>query len=200
MEDLFEDRPKVNVLEKISLWWRFDGRYYHKFLKHGMKNLIYWFPIIWKDRNYDHDYILTILKHKIKAQSKHIGEKGNHVNAPMDAKRMMICVNLIQKLQDSFYEMEYMNYAKDRHWFTPCEDIPGSSLWNSENIWEKYDEYFAKYPLIYKKVMAGEGVFPLEGREDDKHVIAMNISHFNQNRAHKLLFKIMEENINSWWD
>jgi len=28
----------------------------------------------------------------------------------------------------------------------------------------------------------------------------MNICHINQQRAHKLLFKIMEQNINYWWD
>jgi hypothetical protein len=48
--------------------------------------------------------------------------------------------------------------------------------------------------------MNGEGVFSLEGRDDDKQVIAMNIGHINQDRAHKLLFKILESNINSWWD
>jgi hypothetical protein len=71
---------------------------------------------------------------------------------------------------------------------------------NSEQIWEKFDDYFKKYPLIYKRVMNGEGVFKREGREDDKHIIAMNIAYINQDRAHKLLFKIMEENILKWWD
>jgi hypothetical protein len=33
-----------------------------------------------------------------------------------------------------------------------------------------------------------------------KKLIAMNIAHINQDRAHKLLFKIMEENIQKWWD
>jgi hypothetical protein len=96
--------------------------------------------------------------------------------------------------------MEYMDYHKDRIWFTPCEDRPGSSLMNSEEVWERYDDYFKKYPLVYKKVMAGAGPFSLEGRENDKHVIAMNIAHVNHDRARKLLFKIMEENIEGWWD
>ena len=48
--------------------------------------------------------------------------------------------------------------------------------------------------------MSGEGPFSLEGREDDKQRIAMNIAHLNHQRAHKLLFKTMKENIESWWD
>ena len=93
-----------------------------------------------------------------------------------------------------------MDYAKDRHWFEPCEDKSGYSTWNSENIWEKYDEYFSKYPLIYKSVIKGEGWSDIKGREDDKHFIAMSIAHMNQERAHKLLFKILERDIRGWWD
>ena len=43
-------------------------------------------------------------------------------------------------------------------------------------------------------------MFSLEGREDDKQSIAMNIAHLNHSRAHKLLFRIIEENIEGWWD
>jgi len=113
---------------------------------------------------------------------------------------MNLCVNLIQKLQDDFYEMEYMNYAKDRHWFEPCNDGTGNSTWESENIWEEYDQYFRKYPNIHRRVMNGEGFAPIEGREDDKHFVAMSIAHMNQDRAHKLLFKILERDIQRWWD
>jgi hypothetical protein len=48
--------------------------------------------------------------------------------------------------------------------------------------------------------MNGEGIFGREGRREDKQVIAMNIGHINHDRARKLLFKIMEENIEGWWD
>jgi len=43
-------------------------------------------------------------------------------------------------------------------------------------------------------------VFRREGREEDKQVIAMSIAHINHDRARKLLFKLMEENIERWWD
>jgi hypothetical protein len=98
--------------------------------------------------------------------------------------------------------MEYMDYAKDRHWFTDCEDRPGSSLWNSEEVWEKYDNFFKKYPLVYKKVLNGAGPFTLDGRDeaDMKRIIAQNIAHVNQDRVQKLLFKILESDMRNWWD
>jgi hypothetical protein len=33
-----------------------------------------------------------------------------------------------------------------------------------------------------------------------KRILAMNVAHLNHERARKLLFKIMEENIERWWD
>ena len=205
MEDFFEDlknRPRPNFFRRIYLWWNHDGRYYHKYFKQGVKNIWYWFPVIWKDRDWDGHYIFEILKHKLKSQAKYIGKRDFHTRAQLDAKRMRLCVKLIKKVQEEDYTMEYMNYAKDRVWFTDCEDRPGSSLYNSEEVWEKYDEYFAKYPLVYKKILKGEGVFTLDGRDesDMKRIIAMNIAHLNHDRARKLLFKIMEENIEGWWD
>ena len=204
MEDFFEmaRNKTLTIWDKISLWWRFDGKYYPKFLKYGIKNIIYWFPIIWKDRNWDHSYILTILQHKLKAQAKYIGSKDRHTRAKQDARRMKICVNLIEKLQESFYETEYMVYAKEKHWFEPVKGKEGYSSWESEIVWEYYKDYFKRYPLIYKRVMNGEGVFPLTGTTEAKNNqrIAMNIAHINQDRAHQLLFKIMEENIQGWWD
>ena len=113
---------------------------------------------------------------------------------------MRICVKLIEKVQDDFYQMEYMDYHKDRVWFTPCEDNPDLHQYNSEEVWEKYDEYFKKYPLVYKRVLKGEGSIDRKGRKKDKHIIAMNIAYLNHDRARKLLFKIMEENIEGWWD
>ena len=205
MEDFFEDlknRPRPNIFRRIWLWWEHDGKYYHKYFKQGIKNIWYWFPVIWKDRDWDGHYIFEILQHKLVAQANYIGKRDFHTRAQLDAKRMRLCVKLIKKVQEEDYTMEYMDYAKDRVWFTDCEDRPGSSLYNSEEVWEKYDEYFAKYPLVYKKVLKGEGVFTLDGRDesDMKRIIAMNIAHLNHDRARKLLFKIMEENIEGWWD
>ena len=205
MEDFFEDlknRPRPNLFRRIYLWWAHDGKYYHKYFKQGVKNLWYWFPVIWKDRDWDGHYIFEILQHKLEAQANYIGRRDLHTRAQLDAKRMRLCISLIKKVQEEDYTMEYMDYHKDRVWFTDVEDRPGNSLYNSEEVWEKYDEYFKKYPLVYKRVLKGEGVFTLNGRNesDIKRVIAQNIAHLNHDRARKLLFKIMEENIESWWD
>jgi hypothetical protein len=40
----------------------------------------------------------------------------------------------------------------------------------------------------------------LDKTDKDNHRIAMEIAVNNQERSRKLLFKIMEENIEGWWD
>jgi len=196
----FKKERTIEIVEKISLWWRFDGRHIPRNILEGIKSIIYWFPIIWKDRNYDHTFIYEVLKHKLKAQANYIASKDRHTKAQVDARRMLICAKLLQKLQDDTYATEYLDYSENDFWFEDVEGKPGYSTIESKVIWEKYDDYFKKYPLVYKRVMSGEGMFSLEGREDDKQRIAMNIAHLNHERAHKLLFKVMQENIESWWD
>ena len=186
-------------IDYISLWWEHNGRYLGNEFIRGIKNLWYWLPIIWKDRNWDHQYIFDILSHKLKAQSEYIGGRDIHINAKRDAEVMMICVRLIEKVKDEYYGMEYMDYHKTKHWFEPA-DKPGYSTWESKQLEENFEDYFAKYPLIYKRVLNGEGIFKLEGTDDDKQRIASNIAHINHDRARKLLFKIMEQNIEKWWD
>jgi len=186
-------------LDSISLWWEHNGRYLGNEFIRGIENLWYWLPVIWKDRNWDHQFIFDILSHKLKAQSAYIGGRGLHVSAERDAEIMMTCVRLIEKVKDEYYGMEYMDYHKTKHWFEPA-DKEGYSTWESKQIGENFDDYFAKYPLIYKRVLNGEGIFKLEGTDDDKQRIAMNIAHINHDRARKLLFKIMEQEIERWWD
>ena len=200
MEKLFDDdEKKPTLIDRIRLWWTFDRPYIFINIYEGICNIFYWFPIIWKDRNYDQFYIYQILKHKLKTQSKYIKGRDWHIKAQSDARNMMVCVKLIDKLQEGYYSGEYFDYHKSNFFSIPIENSTNSEL-KIEEVWEKYDDYFKKYPLVYKKVMNGAGPFSTEGREDDKHIIAMNIGHYNENRARKLLFSIMENNIESWWD
>jgi hypothetical protein len=185
------------------LWWRFEGKFYHKDLYRGLVNLFKWFPVIWKDRNWDDSYIFKVLEHKVKLQAKEIGERGNHLSAKRDAEIMMTCVRLMERVREEYYPMEYSDYHNSKYWFEDIKEKPGYSTWEHEILDENFDEYFKKYPLIYKRVINGEGVFNINKEENDserKKVIAMNISKINHDRARKLLFSLLERNIERWWD
>jgi hypothetical protein len=172
---------------------------YH--LINPIKNLIRWFPIIWKDRDWDDYYIWEILKTKLKHQSQHIGENDIHTRAKHDAQRMMLCVCLIEKIQDEYYDMEYLDYCKDEFNWLDIEDKPNYKQLEIVPISENFDEYFAKYKSSVKKILNNKKyqVFHLDGT-DDKKRLAMNIAHYNQNKAQTLLFKILDKDIRGWWD
>lgn len=74
-----------------------------------IKNLLRWFPIIWNDEQWDHYFIFEILKHKLIFTAEHTRKYGYHVNSNYDADRMMLCVRLIEKVQNE----EYMNVLAD---------------------------------------------------------------------------------------
>jgi len=155
----------------------------------NIHNLIRWFPIIWKDRDWDDHFIFEILKFKLKNQAKYIGNKDRHVSAKRDAEKMMLCVRLIEKVQDEYYGTEYFDYHESKLNFIDSKSHPGMYEMEVDYISEHFNDYFKKYPRIYNQV-----------KTEDRHKTAFNIARINEERAHKLLFKILEQNIRRWWD
>jgi hypothetical protein len=154
-------------------------------------NLIRWFPIIWKDRDWDDHFIFEILKFKLKNQAKYIGYHDRHVSAKRDAEKMMLCVKLIEKIQDEFYGTEYLSYCDLEFKSIISKTHPDLYEMVIVEKSERYSDYFKKYPLIYRCV---------PDLKASKDKIAFQIAQINENRAHKLLFKILEQNIKRWWD
>lgn len=195
---------RTNIFYRPYLWWIHEGKYIHKTFFRGIKNLIKWFPVIWKDRDWDDHYIFEVLKFKLNKQADYIGGRGNHLNAKRDAEIMRLVNKLIELHQDEFYAMEYMDYHNTEYDFVPTDHkIDGESCYEmvSNQISENYDDYFKKYPRQYKRVMSGEvSRFKRSGDELTKDIIAMEIAHENYNRCNKLIFKILESEINRWWD
>jgi hypothetical protein len=194
------------MIDKIRLWWKFDGRHMHREFARGVKNLWRWAPTIWQDRDWDQVYIYTLLAKKLEFQAKYIGDRGFHTEAKRDAERMQLVVKLIKLQTEEFYHMEYMDYEETENWFDPVPEHPGYKEWKHEIISERYDEYFAKYPRQYKRVLNGEGLFTRHQEPGyvvdttDKHRIALEIAHMNQDRCRELIFRIMSDHIERWWD
>jgi hypothetical protein len=192
---------KVNIFEKISLWWRFEGKYYHKDFIVGIKNLWKWAPVIWNDRDWDDYYIYEIIRNKIKFQADYIEKKDRHLSAKRDSEIMRLVARLIKLQQDEFYGMEYMDYHKTNFDFIPTDETEKYFTIDDTLISENFQEYFNKYPLQYKRVVSGEiNRFKRSIDEKDDKLIAMEIAHENQERCKKLIFKIMNEHIERWWD
>jgi len=193
---------KETLIEKITNWWWNNIGWKIRDIYRSIRSVIRWFPVIWNDRDWDDWYIYKILQTKLKFQSKYIGDRDIHTRAKRDAEVMNTCVRLIDKLMEDFYDMEYLDYHESTFSFVDS-DKPDYKRLEITDTNENFDEFFKKYPLVYKKVLkdGDKNIFSLyEDGVLSKKRIAMNISQINHDRARKLLFNVMGDNINRWWD
>ena len=188
------------MFDKIRIWWRWEARHMHRDFAQGVKNLWKWFPTIWKDRDWDHDFIYNMLAKKLEFQANYIGDRGLYTEADHDAKRMRLVVKLIKLQQESFYAMEYMDYQVTKEYFIHCDEEHYE--WKQDTISETFVEYFAKYPLWHKRaiefIMANEKRFT--SKHTDDQLIAIVMGDLRQQKCKDLIFNLTNQHIESWWD
>jgi hypothetical protein len=193
------ETEKLNTWEKLSIWWKYEGKYIHTDFIYGVKNLVKWFKVVWKDRDYDDSFIFEVLKFKIENTAKFTERRKWFVGWEREVSRMRICVKLINAIQENYYGIEYFDYQESEYSFVKSDhlDEEGKGDYytlNSEVISDNLDEYFKKYPRIYKEVLK-------ECDEDRSRTgIALMVGNRNHERAKNLLFKILNNHIESWWD
>ena len=158
-------------------WWRWRGRFLYRDFKHGIKNVIKWLPVIWKDRDWDDYYIWEVLKFKLTNQANTIRKNAIHTHAEYDADKMMLCVRLIDKIQSEYYSIEHMDY-------------------------QEIDEYILKHKAAVRRIKADGKlqIFRASNNKDIKNVLALNLGYYNEQRAQRLLFETMNRHIRGWWD
>ena len=186
---------KVSRWERIALWWRFEGKYWRRDFANGLRNLRRWFLVIWKDRDHDHTYIYKILQHKLEQQAYSIGSRARHTGAHRDAELMLLCARLCHIQIEEGYENEYFEYVEKKYEFVPTDETQKWYTLEYETVEDNLDEYFALYPRQYK-FATKDNPHKSKYREE----LAMEIAYRNQERSRKLLFKILEQRLNEWWD
>ena len=45
----------------------------------SVKQLVYWFPVIWKNRWWDYEYMLDLMKHQLEYMLKHWVKDTHHI-------------------------------------------------------------------------------------------------------------------------
>ncbi len=71
---------------------------------YGIRNLIYWFPLIWQDRNYHYQYLFRILRHKLFDMEHMLRKEGLAVDSEHSARQLHLCVALLDRLIADKYE------------------------------------------------------------------------------------------------
>ena len=159
----------------------------------GCKNIIKWSPTLFKDKDWDDWYIFTILQKKIEFQRKEIIYANRHVDVDIDNRDMTIVLNLIERVKEEYYGVEYLDYSETKFRFEPIEGDTKYYSIERDIISENYDDYLKKYPSSVRKVLKQK---PDLSKQD----LCFWVAKHNEEKAHDLLFKILKERMRGWWD
>ena len=154
-----------------------------------IKRVIDFLPLIWKGYDWDYRYAIDLFQHQLKRTEKSIRENGLHVGNYNTASRIKTAVDLMQKVYDEDYQMEYCDvlekmYGKFNFEFIETGDFDdkGDPYYTMEKV---YENYYTEEELLL--ISDERRALQLECRDKQK-------------RAHKLLWDFIEHNIQRWWD
>ena len=82
---------------------------YHN-IRRGIKNLWRWFPIIWNDADFDHNFIEIILYEKLRNTYNFFISENSVTNwdeqeANKALRALRICITILERRQTKFYIM-----------------------------------------------------------------------------------------------
>lgn len=162
-------------------------KYFFKRKYRQIKNVIKWLPVIWKQYDFDYHYSLEVFKFQLLKQADFMeSDKSYGVNSHIDAQKIRMVVRLMEKVYNEDYACEYQDKIKQKY----GEDVLDFHLTEDDNqrrlLYYKY-EYDKKYQEQSDQI-----------RDDYNKLFKQ--SQYKQERAHKLLWKLIEFYIRGWWD
>src|SRR5690606_28650947 len=78
---------------------------YHNTVQ-GIQNLIKWFPVIWKDRDWDHNYLMRMLEKKLYSMSVLHCKHGYAENSQETGEQLKLASVLAGKIASEDYVNE----------------------------------------------------------------------------------------------
>ena len=186
-EDSAWNRKGLSACIWRNLHWRI------RYFLGGIKNIIRWIPTLYKDKDWDEWYIYNILQKKIEFQRKEIIYANRHMQVDRDNRDMTIALNLIERVKEDYYGIEYLDYSETKFRFEPIEGDRELYSMEQDVISENYNEYIKKYPSSVRKVLK-------ENSDLDKKDLCFYVAKHNEEKAHNLLHRVLKERMGRWWD
>jgi hypothetical protein len=159
--------------------------YWFKRKYRQVKRVLDYLPIIWKGYDFDYRYAIDLFKHQLIRTSNFMeSDRAYAIDSDMRAKRIKTAIELLDKVYDEEYGMEYQDQMKKIYgdnvldWnFEDTGRGDGTSYINYEyEKWENKDKVKETFDKLFKQ------------------------SKEKQIRAEKLVWKFISHNIRGWWD
>lgn len=162
---------------KTEVFYQDTVSFFKYDLPAGIKNLIHYFPVIWKDRQWDHAFMENLMLVKLEKWYKYFSNDCAmpYEGIEKDLQAMRICINVLKRRQEDWYTKTWYNkYAHRKRMVTePCPDQPGYSVLEWVGLTED---------------------------EQNKSTELMKQMKETENRDWKIFCTIFEKRFNSWWD
>ena len=150
-----------------------------------------WLPILWRDRNWDHSFILDVLEHKIKLTRLCIGKYDRHTTVKEDCHNMRVAEILIRRIREDNYDEPFM-VEHEAKW--------GKLDWNR---WHKeehdnilFDNKFSKAGLTRPGIKSQKDW----DEENKEHLRIIKHSKYQKSQDYDYLFKHLKKHLERWWD
>ncbi len=161
--------------------------YFFKRKYRQIKNVIRWIPVIWNNFDFDYRYALEAFKFQLGNIADHMeSDKAVTMNAGVRAEK----IRTIIRLMDKVYDDEYATAYQDK-----IEELYGPRKMNWEDCPDK-EGYVMYNGYIYDINYSQEELKQIKEHEDKLYKEGIE----KQEKAHKLLCKLMEFYIRGFWD
>ena len=154
-----------------------------------IKRVLDFLPIIWKGYDWDYNYAIELFQHQLKRTANEIESNGHLQNSKNVVSRIRTGVELIEKVYDEDYAMEYFDIMEKKYGKSNFDFV------ETGEFDKKGDPYYTMEEFYENDYTKGE----LGLISEEKSTLRLE-SFAKQKRAHKILWDFIEHNIQNWWD
>lgn len=160
-----------------------------------IKNVLRWLPIIWKQFDFDYRYSIEVFSFQLQKQAEFLeSDRACTMDAKARASRIRTIIRLMDKVYEEEYACEYQDeltrrYGNRSHKFVKLDRTSFNPVTNTEEgLYEMQSEWDNNYSEEELK----------EIDRVERELFEKSIA--KQERAHKLLWQLIEKDIRTWWD
>jgi len=154
-----------------------------------IKRVADFLPIIWKGYDWDYHYAIELFQHQLKRTAHEIEHRGRSLNRKQTASRIRTAVELMERVYDEEYAFEYIKQMEEKY---------GKSSFEFEEL-DSLDKNGDPYYSMVEKWEEDYTEADINLIDGEKNALMWE-SRAKQARAHKILWRYIEHNIQHWWD
>lgn len=150
-----------------------------------IKRLYRYLPVLWNSYDFDYRYAIELFQMKLEDIADFMeSDNALSVEAKNDAKRIRTTIKLMKKVYDEGYGTEYLDTLREMY---------GDDVVEFEFVKIDGENELFRLKKKYEDWDNSEEVKKIETELFHK-------SQQKQKKAHRILWKYIEHNIQRWWD